>query len=114
DGRVKAAVIADPLSIFFTTTSFDNVRVPIQLWRSEQGGDGVTPDSVAAVADELPVRTAVRTVPNARHFAFLPPCPDEVAQTAKEICTDRPGFDREAFHREFNAQVLEFFRHALR
>lgn len=114
DGRIKAVVVADPLSIFFTKTSFDNVRVPIQLWRSEQGGDGVTPDSVAAIADELPVKTVVHTVPNARHFAFLPPCPDELAQSAKEICTDPPGFDREAFHQEFNAQVLDFFRHALR
>lgn len=114
DSRIKAAVIADPLNIFFTKTSFDEVRVPIQLWRSEQGGDGVTPDGVAAIADELPVKTAVRTVPNARHFAFLPPCPEEVARHAQEICTDPPGFDREAFHQEFNAQVLDFFRHALR
>ena len=114
DGRIKAVVIADPLSIFFTKTSFDHVRVPIQLWRSEQGGDGVTPDSVAAVADELPVKTTVRTVPNAGHFAFLPPCPQEVAQGAQEICTDPRGFDREAFHQEFNAQVLDFFRRSLR
>lgn len=114
DGRIKAAVIADPLSIFFTKTSFDDVRVPIQLWRSEHGGDGVTPESVAAVADALPVKTTVRTVPNAQHFAFLPSCPDEVARSAHEICTDPPGFDREAFHEEFNAQVLDFFRHALR
>jgi predicted dienelactone hydrolase len=114
DGRIKAAVIADPLSIFFTKTSFDDVRAPIQLWRSERGGGGVTPESVAAVAEALPVKTAVRTVPNAQHFSFLPPCPDELARSAHELCTDPPGFDREAFHTEFNAQVLDFFRHALR
>jgi predicted dienelactone hydrolase len=114
DDRIKAAVIADPLSIFFTKTSFENVRVPIQLWRSELGGDGVAPESVAEVADELPVKTTVRTVSNARHFAFLPTCPDELARSAQEICTDPPGFDRAAFHQEFNAQVLDFFRRALR
>jgi predicted dienelactone hydrolase len=113
DGRVKAAVIADPLSIFFTKASFDEVRVPIQLWRSERGGDGVTPDSVAAVAEELPVKPEFRTVPKAQHFSFLPPCPDEMAQRAHELCTDLSDFDREAFHKEFNAQVLDFFRHAL-
>jgi hypothetical protein len=90
------------------------VRVPIQLWRSERGGGGVTPESVAAVAEALPVKTAVRTVPNAQHFAFLPPCPDELARSAQELCTDPPGFDREAFHTEFNAQVLDFFRRSLR
>ena len=114
DSRIKAAVIADPLSIFFTKNSFADVRVPIQLWRSERGGDGVTPESVAAVADNLPVKTALRTVPHAEHFAFLPPCPDEVARSAPEICTDPPGFDRAAFHQEFNAQVVEFFLRELR
>jgi predicted dienelactone hydrolase len=113
DRRVKALVIADPLSIYFTKTSFDEVRVPVQLWRSEHGGDGVTPESVAAVADELPVKADVRTVPNAQHFSFLPPCPDELARSAHDICTDPSGFDREAFHKEFNAQVVDFFRLAL-
>lgn len=113
DDRVRAAVIADPLSIFFTKTSFGEVRVPIQLWRSEHGGDGVTPDSVAAVAEELPVKPDFRTVPNARHFSFLPPCPDEMARRAPELCTDLSDFDRETFHKEFNAQVLDFFRGAL-
>lgn len=113
DGRIKAAVIADPLSIFFTKASFDAVRVPIQLWRSERGGDGVTPDSIAEVAADLPVQPDFRTVPNAQHFSFLPPCPDEIASRARELCTDPPGFDREAFHKEFNAQVLDFFRRTL-
>jgi predicted dienelactone hydrolase len=113
DSRIKAAVIADPLSIFFTKTSFDDVHVPIQLWRSERGGDGVTPESVAAVAEELPVKPDFRTVPNAQHFSFLPPCPEAMANRAPELCKDDAGFDREAFHQEFNAQVLEFFRHAL-
>jgi predicted dienelactone hydrolase len=113
DGRVKAAVIADPLSIFFTKASFDEVHVPIQLWRSENGGDGVTPDSVAAVAEELPLKPDFRTVPKAQHFSFLPPCPNEIARGAPELCTDRLDFDRQAFHKEFNAQVLDFFRRAL-
>jgi predicted dienelactone hydrolase len=114
DRRVKAVVIADPLSIFFTKTSFHEVRVPIQLWRSEHGGDGVTPGSVATVADTLPAKADYRTVPNAHHFSFLPPCPDDLAGSAHDICTDPSNFDREAFHKEFNAQVLEFFRQALR
>ncbi|HZP85354.1 MAG TPA: dienelactone hydrolase family protein [Burkholderiales bacterium] len=114
DRRVKALVIADPLSVFFTRTSFDEVRVPIQLWRSEHGGDRVTPESVAAVADELPVKPDFRTVPNAQHASFLPPCPDELAASAHDICTEPSDFDRAAFHKEFNGQVLEFFRQALR
>jgi predicted dienelactone hydrolase len=113
DRRIKAAVIADPLSVFFTKSSFEAVDIPIQLWRSEHGGDGVTPDSVAAVANELPVKPDFRTVANAQHFSFLPSCSDELAQMAREICTDAPDFDRAAFHKEFNARVVDFFRRVL-
>jgi len=115
-GTPNAHFVANLLSLPWhdTQTSFDEVRVPIQLWRSEQGGDGVTPGSVAAVADSLPEKADFRTVPNAHHFSFLPPCPDDLAAGANDICTDPPNFDRAAFHKEFNAQVLEFFRHALR
>ena len=114
DRRVKAAAIVDPLSIFFTKSSFEEVDVPIQLWRSEHGGDSVTPDSVAAVAGELPVKPDFRTVSKAQHFSFLPPCPAELAQIAREICTDAADFDRVAFHKEFNARVVDFFRQVLR
>jgi hypothetical protein len=42
-------------------------------------------------------------VHNAGHFAF--PSPD--------VCTDAPGFDRVAFHKDFDAQVLRFFHEHL-
>jgi len=44
---------------------------------------------------------------NAGHFAFVPPCPPAAAP---EFCSDAPGFDRVAFHAQFNADVLAFFR----
>jgi predicted dienelactone hydrolase len=110
DPRIKAAVIADPLSVFFTAESFKNVKVPVQLWSSEHGGDGVTPESVAAIAKELPAHVEFHVVQNSQHFAFLPPCPAEVAKRAPEICSDAPGFDRAAFHKELDAQVRAFFR----
>ncbi|MDB5958144.1 dienelactone hydrolase [Ramlibacter sp.] len=113
DPRIKAAVIADPLTLFFAPDAFGAVGIPIQLWRSEQGGDGVTPEGVAAVAVGLPAKPDLHTVAAAGHFAFLPPCPEALRQSAREICTDAPGFDRQAFHDAFNAQVVEFFRRTL-
>lgn len=110
DARIKAAVIVDPLSVFFTQDSFRNVRVPVQLWGSERGGDGVTPAEVAEIADRLPTKPDFRVVPGSQHFAFLPPCPAELAQAAAELCSDQPGFDRAAFHIDFNARVLAFFK----
>ncbi|HTO64585.1 MAG TPA: dienelactone hydrolase [Bradyrhizobium sp.] len=114
DPRIKAAVIADPLAIFFTADSLAAVKLPVQLWASERGGDGVLPRDVAAVDANLPARHEYHVVPNSGHFAFVPPCPPAMAQAAPEICTDAPGFDRAAFHREFNAAVIAFFQQHLR
>jgi predicted dienelactone hydrolase len=110
DARIKVAVLADPLAIFFTSDSLAAIQVPVQLWASERGGDGVLPHDVASVDKYLRVEHEYHVVPNAGHFAFLTLCPPELATQSPEICTDAPGFDRAAFHRQFDADVLTFFR----
>lgn len=113
DPRVKVIVIADPLNAFPTRASLANVKVPVQLWSSEHGGDGVLPEAVAALVEDLPAKPDFHVVRNAAHFAFLTPCSPALARDVPEICTDARGFDRVAFHREFDAQVVAFFRRHL-
>ena len=113
DPRIKAAVIADPLSVFFTTNSFGGIGIPVQLWASEFGGDGVLPHSVDIVDKNLPTKHEYHVVPNAGHFSFLTPCPPETAAQIPYLCKDAPGFDRVAFHTQFNAEALAFFRDQL-
>ncbi|QBR02148.1 alpha/beta hydrolase family protein [Paraburkholderia pallida] len=113
DPRIKAAVIADPVSIFFTKDSFSNVKIPVQLWRSELGGGGVTPESVANIVGEMPTKPDVHFVPHSQHFSFMTPCSVEFMQSAREICADRADFDRISFHKVFNPEVLVFFRQYL-
>ena len=113
DPRIKAAVVADPFGGVFAADSFKDVRAPVQLWASERGGDGVSPQNVAAIAGWLPEKPELHSVPNSRHFAFLAPCPEELTKSAPEICVDGPGFDRAGFHKEFNADVVAFFREHL-
>jgi predicted dienelactone hydrolase len=110
DARVKAAVIANPLAIYFTAGSFASVKVPVQLWNTEHGGDGVEPHDVAAVDKNLLAQHEYHFVPNAGHFVFLAPCPADVAAHRPELCVDPPGFDRVAFHKQLDADVLAFFR----
>jgi predicted dienelactone hydrolase len=110
DARVKAAVIANPLAIYFTAGSFAPVKVPVQLWNTEHGGDGVEPHDVAAVDKNLPAAHEYHLVSNAGHFVFLAPCPPDLAEKRPELCTDPPGFDRVAFHKQLDADVLAFFR----
>ena len=114
DQRVKAAVVAAPaVSYLFGPGSLNRVRIPVQLWRASN--DGQVPDewNTAVIRRELPVPPEEHVVTGAGHYAFLPPCSDALAKQASQICTDDPEFDRASFHREFNRQVVAFFRKAL-
>jgi predicted dienelactone hydrolase len=119
DPRVKALVIADPaFGPLFGRDGLKDVKIPIQLWKSERSGEDitggeVTPEFVSAIDRDLPVRPDLHLVSGAGHFAFLPPCTAELAKRLPRICTDRLGFDRAAFHTRFSAAVAEFFRKSL-
>jgi predicted dienelactone hydrolase len=111
DPRIKAAVIADPAFTFlFGGEDLKDVAVPVQLWSSRYGGAGVTLESVAVVDRELQFKSDFHFVPDAAHWAFLAPCSAELAKANSRNCIDAPGFDRVAFHKDFNAAVLDFFR----
>ena len=112
DVRVKALVIADPLNAF-APSALAGVAASVQLWASEQGGDGVTPASVEALRQACR-RGLISAGSPARHFAFVAPCSQAQADALPSLCTDGPGFDRAAFHRDFNAGVVAFMRQALR
>jgi predicted dienelactone hydrolase len=111
DPRIRAAVLADAaMSFAFTPEGLSGIQIPLLIWRSELGGYGVGAASTALTASQLPGRPDVHTVP-AGHFAFLAPCSPQLAMAVPRICTDEPaGFDRAAFHRDFNASVVRFFR----
>jgi predicted dienelactone hydrolase len=109
DPRIKAAIIADPLAVFFTAQALAPIKVPVQLWVTELGGDGVFLRDTAPLDTNLAAPHEFHVVKNAGHFAFIL-CPPELAQAVPEICTDRSGFDRAAFHKEFNAAATNFLQ----
>jgi predicted dienelactone hydrolase len=115
DARVRAAVIAEPPSGFFTKDNLAAIKIPLQFWRAELATAtvDVDPQGTARVARGLPGKPDIHNVP-ASHFVFLAPCSPELAAAVPRICTDAPaGFDRTAFHRDFNASVAQFFREQL-
>ncbi len=115
DARVRAAVVVAPvLGFSFTEASLAAVSVPIQLWRARQMTWCCrTRGMPKPCARRCPVRWTTPEVPEAGHFDFLAPCTPRFAATAPPLCISQPGFDRAAFHREFNAAVLGFFTVAL-
>jgi predicted dienelactone hydrolase len=113
DGRIKAAVVADAAVTFsFTTENLASIKIPLQVWRSELGGGGVDASGVARVTRSLPGKPDIHVVP-AGHYAFLPPCSPQFAANLPRFCSDPTGFDRAAFHRDFDASIVRFFREHL-
>jgi predicted dienelactone hydrolase len=111
DPRIVAAVIASPaVGYAFSAEALSAVTVPIQLWRGDSDEILPQPSYAQAVYDRLPVKPEYHVVPNAGHFAFLAPCSPALAARVPEICHDPEGFDRTAFHREFNPAVVAFFK----
>jgi predicted dienelactone hydrolase len=110
DARIKAYVIADPLNEFPTADTVKDIKAPIQLWASQFGGDGVLPETVPALAAALARKPEFHLVAGSSHFAFLAPCSAELAKDVPRICADAEGFDRIAFHKEFNQKALAFLQ----
>lgn len=111
DSRIKAIVVAAPAFGFaFDRRGLRNVHIPIQLWHAADDRRQPDPYYEAAVRKALPTAPEYRVVPGAWHFAFLPPCSEALAAAKPEICSDAPGFDRAAFHTEFNAAIVRFFQ----
>ncbi|UZE50188.1 hypothetical protein ONR75_05430 [Rhodopseudomonas sp. P2A-2r] len=108
-------MLADPaMSVVFTSQTLAGIGIPLQVWRSELGDKsvGIDPEGVARVARGLPGKPDIHAVP-AGHFAFLPPCSPQFAAKLPRYCTDPAGFDRIAFHRDFDAGIVDFFRQHL-
>jgi predicted dienelactone hydrolase len=114
DARVKVVVAADPLNAFPGAGDLKNITIPVQLWSSERGGDGVAPQDVLRLRGDLPAKPDYRMVKGAGHFSFIAPCPAEMEKAVPQICSDAAGFDRVEFHRGFNADVVSFFKASLR
>jgi predicted dienelactone hydrolase len=111
DPRIAAAVIAAPaIGFSFTPEGLAAVTAPIQLWRGDSDEILPHPRHAQNVYDALLTKPEYHVVPNAGHFAFLAPCTQALAAVAPDACQDPAGFDRTAFHREFNPAVVAFFK----
>jgi len=114
DPRIRAIVVAAPaLGYAFGRKGLAQVRLPVQLWRAENDQILPHPYYAEAVRAALPKAPETHVVAAAGHFDFLQPCSATLAQRAPQICASAPGFDRTAFHVEFNRAVVAFFERTL-
>ena len=107
DARIRAAVLAAPgLAFTLGPGAFDNVRIPVQLWRGERDRIAPYASNSALVRSGLGDRVDFHTVAGARHYSFLAPCG---LLAVPALCSEEGGFDRAAFHAVMDASVLAFF-----
>jgi predicted dienelactone hydrolase len=115
DARIRAVVSAAPaLGFAFGKAGLAGVKVPVQLWRAEDDQVLPQPYYAEAVREDLPGAPEMRVVPHAGHYDFIPPCSDMLRRHLPIICVSETGFDRAAFHRQFNRDVVHFFDRTLR
>lgn len=110
DPRIRAAVIAAPaLGFTFATPGLDHVRVPVQLWRAANDQILPHPFYAQSVRDAMPVAPEYHVVPDAGHYDFLAPCTPALSAAVPPICKSADGFDRAAFHHDFDDRIVAFF-----
>jgi predicted dienelactone hydrolase len=110
DYRVKALVLLAPATPWFMAPgALRGVRVPILLWTAEK--DSYTPEFHAEIVKAGvpdPGLIEHRIAANAGHFSFLSPFPEAMTNPVFLPSQDPEGFDRERFHQEMNAGILQF------
>jgi predicted dienelactone hydrolase len=115
DTRVAAAVVVAPgYGFTFEPNGLSTVNARVQLWEGSADHRLPLATNAAAVRRLLPEPPEFHLVDNAGHLSFLRPCGAVGRLLARMLCRDRPGFDRGAFHKQFNASVIAFFNKSLR
>ena len=115
DTRVKAAVVAAPgYGFTFEPSGLSAVHALVQLWEGSADDRLPLATNAEAVRRLLPEPPEFHLVANAGHLSFLMPCNAVSRLLLRMLCTDPPGFDRGAFHKQFNASVVAFFNESMR
>ena len=115
DARISAAVVVAPgYGFTFEPDGLSAVRARVQLWEGSLDASLPLATNAGAVRRLLPQPPEFHLVDNADHFSFLTPCGAAGLLLPKMLCADPDGFDRTAFHAQFNAAVVAFFNESLR
>jgi len=112
---LRGLVVAAPaLGFTFGPGSLAALTMPAQLWQAAEDVILPMPHYAEPVRAALPRPAEFHSVAWAGHFDFMSPCPEGMARAVPAICGSVPGFDRVAFHAQFNAEGIRFMTDALR
>lgn len=119
DGRLRAAVIADPFTGPFSDQALKTMPPAKLLFYRPEVEDVLKAEfhtsrvvRLLKQRDDFPEPREI-VVPKANHFAFNAPLPAGATESAPRIATDPEGFDRAAFRDQMNPTIVTFFKQAL-
>jgi predicted dienelactone hydrolase len=110
DHRIKAMILFALLPGWFVREEcLRNVHIPILIVNAEK--DDYVPEiqtkKFLEISSKFPL-IKFEIIKNASHFSFLSPFPISIKERASIAAKDPLGFDREKFHLQLNAQILDF------
>lgn len=114
DARVRAGFAMAPFSILFDADGLKAVRNPMFLYTGTQDEVLLPIENAQRISKLLPNLYRFREIQGAGHYVFLAPCPAAMAEETPMICSDPPGIDRAALHRQINDDAVEFFDKTLK
>lgn len=113
DPRLKALVLMAPAGVFMLSDErLRQLQQPVLLYQASQDHLIREPFSVERLRKLLPNIRGDHRI-EAGHFVFIAPCPSNLLAELAEICSDAPGIDRTAIHRQINNDVTLFFQQQL-
>jgi len=110
---VAAVLMAPAFGFLFDRPRLAGVAAQVRLYRAEMDQLLRTDTHFEPYLRGFPQMPEYRIVKGAGHYAFVTPCPEAFMEEDPDVCRDRSGFDRVAFHERFNAQLVDFFRRTL-
>jgi predicted dienelactone hydrolase len=113
DPRLRAAMLLAPLGVPFVPGSFKESRATVALIGAEFDEALARQYNYEYLRQQIPSANA-RIAARAGHYSFLSPPTAEFRALLGPAAQDPPGFDRETFQAQLSAEVVEFFRDALR
>jgi predicted dienelactone hydrolase len=114
DERISSAVLMAPaLGFLFDRYRLQTASAQVRLYRAEMDHVLRADTHVEPYLRALPRVPEYRIVKGAGHYAFLAPCPERVAEEDPDICRDRRGFDRVAFHQRLNEEIFDYLTRTL-
>jgi predicted dienelactone hydrolase len=103
---LKALVLLEPYGALFDRAGLDAVTGSVLIYRALQS-DLRAEGNALALAANLPRQPQLIAVPGG-HLVFVDPCPPAMAAQVPEACSDPPGVDRAAIHRQLEEQIVAF------